>query len=189
MRRDHRRAFSLTPAYLAHGERGLAGSALWLSDYGVELSRNFRALKVWMSMKAHGAHKYARLIQQNLDQAQYLADLMLSFPELELLAPVALNIVCFRFIVPGMEERALDDLNQEILIRLHESGIAVPSYTRLHGKYALRVAITNHRSRREDFDLFVREVVRIGQTLACEPRALSVSVDADFCLPGGQYFA
>jgi aromatic-L-amino-acid/L-tryptophan decarboxylase len=186
---DHRRSFSLTPDYLTHGERGLAGAEVWLSDYGVELSRSFRALKVWMSMKTYGADKYARLIQQNLDQAQYLADLVRSTPDLELLAPVPLNIVCFRFVVPGMDERALDDLNRELLIRLHESGIAVPSYTRLNAKYALRAAITNHRSRREDFDLLVREIVRLGQALACEPRPLSVSVDADSCLPGGRYHA
>ena len=163
---DHRRSFSLTPDYLTHGDRGLAGAALWYSDYGVELSRNFKALKVWMSMKAYGAKKYARLIQQNLDQAQYLAGLVRATPELELLAPAPLNIVCLRFTTPGLDGPALDDLNQELLIRLHESGIAVPSYTRLNGKYALRVAITNHRSRRADFDLLVREIVRLGRELA-----------------------
>jgi aromatic-L-amino-acid/L-tryptophan decarboxylase len=186
---DHRRTFSLTPDYLTHGDRGLAGAPLWFSDYGVELSRNFKALKVWMSMKAYGAKKYARLIQQNLDQAQRLAGLVRATPELELLAPVPLNIVCLRFTVPGLDGPALDDLNQELLIRLHESGIAVPSYTRLNGRYALRVAITNHRSRREDFDLLVREIVRLGRDLVCGPGPWSLGAHADACLPGGPYYA
>ncbi len=164
---DHRRAFSLTPAYLSHAERGLAAGSVWFSDYGVELSRGFRALKVWMSLKEHGAEKYGRLIQQNVDQAHYLAGLVDAAPHLQLLAPVPLNIVCFRFIADGWDDAALNELNQELLMQLHESGIAVPSYTTIAGKYALRVAITNHRSRREDFDILVREVVRVGGALRC----------------------
>lgn len=166
---DHRRAFSLTPDYLAHtGQRGLAAATTWFSDYGIQLSRGFRALKAWMSIKAYGARKYGRLIQQNVTQARYLAGLVDAAPELERLAPVPLNIVCFRFRADGLDDAALNDLNQEILIQLHESGVAVPSYTTLDGKYALRVAITNHRSRREDFELLAREVVRLGQAVLIE---------------------
>jgi glutamate/tyrosine decarboxylase-like PLP-dependent enzyme len=162
---DHRRAFSLTPAYLSHAERGLAAGSVWFSEYGVQLSRGFRALKVWMSMKEHGVEKYGRLIQQNVDQARYLARVVDAAPELQLLAPVPLNIVCFRFVADGWDTAALNDLNRELLIRVHESGIAVPSYTTIDGKYALRVAVTNHRSRREDFDVFVSEVRRLGKDL------------------------
>jgi len=161
---DHRRAFSLTPEYLTHtGDRGLAAGSVWFSDYGVQLSRGFRALKVWMSIKEHGIRKYERLIQQNVEQARYLTDLVDTAPELERLAPVPLNIVCFRFKANHLDETALNQLNQELLIQLHESGIVVPSYTTLNGKYALRAAITNHRSRREDFDILVREVIRLGK--------------------------
>jgi aromatic-L-amino-acid decarboxylase len=164
---DHRRAFSLTPDYLAHGgERGLASGAHWFSDYGVQLSRGFRALKVWLSIKEHGIQKYGRLIQQNVDQARYLAGMVDAESQLERLAPAPLNIVCFRYWVDGLDETALNELNQELLIRLHESGAAVPSYTTLNGSYAFRVAITNHRSRREDFELLVREVIRLGEELA-----------------------
>ncbi len=163
---DHRLAFSLTPAYLSHTERGLAGGAVWFSDYGIQLSRGFRALKAWMSIKEHGIEKYGRLIQQNVDQARYLADLVKATPDLQLLATGPLNIVCFRFTVEGWNDTTLDCLNQELLIQTHESGIAVPSYTTIDGKYALRVSVTNHRSRREDFDLFVSEVVRLGRELA-----------------------
>jgi glutamate/tyrosine decarboxylase-like PLP-dependent enzyme len=167
----HRRAFSLTPAYLAHGEggRGLAGGDLpWFSDYGFQLSRGFRALKAWMSLKEHGGAKYGRLIQQNVEQACYLADLVEAAPELELSAPVALNVVCFRYVRAGLDEAALDDLNKCIVVELQEGGIAVPSGTTLNGRYVLHVANTNHRSRRADFDLLVREVVRLGRGYSVE---------------------
>jgi aromatic-L-amino-acid decarboxylase len=162
---DHRHAFSLTPAYLAHGEgsRGLTGQDVpWLSDYGFQLSRSFRALKAWMSLKEHGARKYGRLIQQNIDQAHYLASLVEAAPELELAAPVSLNVVCFRYVRPGLEETALDALNKEIEVALQEQGIAVVSGTVLRGTYVLHVAHCNHRTRQEDLDTLVREVIRIG---------------------------
>lgn len=162
----HRRAFALRPDYLTHAERGLAAGTLWFSDYGIQLTRGFRALKVWMSLKEHGLARYARLVRQNIEQARYLAALVREAPDLELLAPVPLNIVCFRYVAPGRDDAALDALNQELLIQLHEQGIAVPSNLTLGGRFALRVAITNHRSRREDFDLLIREARRIGAALA-----------------------
>jgi glutamate/tyrosine decarboxylase-like PLP-dependent enzyme len=165
----HRRAFSLRPDYLTHAERGLAAGDLWFSDYGVQLSRGFRALKVWMSLKEHGLDKYARLVRQNIEQARYLAELVRGAPDLELVAPVPLNIVCFRYVTPDRSDQALDALNQELLIQLHERGIAVTSNALLRGCFALRVAIVNHRSRLEDFDLLVREVRKIGAELAQLP--------------------
>jgi glutamate/tyrosine decarboxylase-like PLP-dependent enzyme len=162
---DHHRTFSLTPKYITHEERGISGGSLWYVDYGLQFSRGFRALKAWMSIKEHGVEKYGRLIQQNVDQARYLADLITASPDLELLAPVSLNIVCFRFSVSHLDDESLNSLNQELLIQLYEKGIAVPSYTTLGEKYAIRVCITNHRSRREDFDLLVREMTRIGKSL------------------------
>ncbi len=161
----HRRAFSLTPEYLKHAERGVAAGSLWFSDYGLQLSRGFRALKVWMSLKEHGVHKYGQLIQQNIEQAQYLGWLVNQKPELELLAPVALNIVCFRYHIAGWDDAALNAFNEELLLRLQEGGLAIPSSTTLNGCYAIRAAITNHRSRREDFDLLVQEVLRLGHEL------------------------
>jgi glutamate/tyrosine decarboxylase-like PLP-dependent enzyme len=170
----HRKAFSLTPPYLASDRsgRGLTGGDLpWLTDYGFELSRGFKALKAWMGLKEHGLRKYARLIEQNVDQARYLADLIEASPELELLAPASLNVVCFRFVGPGLENSVLDALNQSILVELQEGGIAVLSGTTVRGKYAMRAGHTNHRSRREDFELLVREVRRIGRELARKPES------------------
>jgi glutamate/tyrosine decarboxylase-like PLP-dependent enzyme len=166
--RAHREAFALRPAYLARsaGQRGLTGGDLpWLCDYGFQLSRGFRALKAWMSLKEHGSYKYARLIQQNINQARYLAELVQAAPELELAAPVPLNVVCFRYLRPGLDGAALDALNEQINVELQEQGIAVLSMTEIKGRRVLRVANTNHRTRREDFEILVREVLRIGQEL------------------------
>jgi len=162
---DHRGAFSLTPAYLAHGEgqRGFTGVDIpWVSDYSYELSRGFPALKAWMTIKETGLHKYGRIIQQNIDQAHYLADLVESEPNLELALPVSLNVVCFRYTQPGLDDVMLDELNKQIEIELQEQGIAVPSTVVINGHNYLHVAITNHRSRREDFDVLIREVIRLG---------------------------
>jgi glutamate/tyrosine decarboxylase-like PLP-dependent enzyme len=166
---EHRKTFILRPEYLAREEegRGLTGGDLpWLTDYDFRLSRRFRALKAWMSLKEHGSLKYGRMIQQNINQAQYLKGLIETAPQLELMAPVPLNIVCFRYIIPNMDGVTLDDLNKEIILELQEQGIAVLSGTRIGGKYVLRVAHTNHRTRRKDFEILVREVIRIGSQLA-----------------------
>jgi aromatic-L-amino-acid/L-tryptophan decarboxylase len=165
----HRKAFSLTPDYLAHGEGrlGLTGDDLpWFSEYGFQLSRGFRALKAWMSLKEHGSNKYSRLIQQNIDQAVYLGELVDASPELELSARVTLNIVCFRYVTPDLDAAQLDELNKRIVVELQEQGVAVLSGTIIKGKYVMRAANTNHRSRREDFDFLVSEVIRIGRKLA-----------------------
>jgi glutamate/tyrosine decarboxylase-like PLP-dependent enzyme len=89
-------------------------------------------------------------------------------PKLELLAPVTLMITCFRYRAEGLDEAALDRVNEEMLMRVQEAGIAIPSGTRLHGKYAIRVCIVNHRTRREDLELLVREMVRIGDEVVGE---------------------
>lgn len=164
----HRKAFSLTPEYLAHDPdgRGLAAGTFWPSDYGLQLTRQFRALKVWMSVKEHGLDRYGRMIARNVEQARYLGKLIEAEPLLELMAPIGLDIVCFRYNPGEPGPEALDQLNRDILAELHESGIAVPSYTTLSGRYCLRVAIANHRSRFDDFDLLVREVLRIGNELS-----------------------
>jgi len=161
----HRRTFSLTPEYLARETRGLAAGAPWFSDYGLQLSRQFRALKVWMSIKEHGLARFGRMIERNVEQAHHFGRLVQDAPDLELMAPIGLDIVCFRFNPGGVADAALNAVNKEILMRLHEDGIAVPSYTTLNGRYCLRIAIANHRSTTEDFDLLAREVRRIGREL------------------------
>jgi len=164
----HRSTFSLTPEYLAHETRGLAAGHIWFSDYGLQLSREFRALKVWMSIKEHGLDRFGRMIARNVEQAHYFGKLVEKEPSMELLAPIGMDIVCFRFNPGGMDEETLNKLNKEILMQLHEQGIAAPSYTTLGDRYCLRIAIANHRSTQDDFDLLAKEVVRIGKELTSQ---------------------
>ena len=163
-RDKHHESFSSSAGYLLPLTRGVA-SGIWFSEYGVQLSRGFRALKVWLSFKENGIDKYRRVIEQNISQATYLASLIEATADLELLAPVPLNIVCFRFVRRDLAEDKLTELNQEMLLRLQESGIAVPTHTTINGKFAIRCSITNHRSRQEDFILLVDNVTRIGKEI------------------------
>lgn len=165
--KSHLTTFSLTPEYLAHESRGLPAGH-WFSDYGLQLSRQFRALKVWMSIKEHGLDRFGRMIARNVEQAHYFGGLVENEPTLELMAPIGMDIVCFRFNPGGLDDQALNGLNKEILMQLHEQGIAAPSYTTLNGRYCLRIAIANHRSRQEDFDLLAAEVVRLGHEVVAQ---------------------
>jgi len=164
--KHHRETFGYSAAYLNSQSRGLAAGPDWFSHYGLELSRGFRALKVWFSIKEHGLKTYQALVEQNVQQAQFLGNLVAGDRQLELLAPIPLNIVCFRYRGNLADEAALKDVNQEILFRLQESGVAAPSGTVIGGRFAIRVAICNHRSRREDFELLVREVIRLGNEIS-----------------------
>ena len=163
--KKHRDSFAITPNYLLQEKRGLSGGLDSINNYGFELSRGFKALKVWMSIKEQGKAKYAAMIAQNNRHAAYLAALVEQNPYLELTAPLSMSITCFRMIQPGWEEKALQELNKEILLRLQEEGIASPSSTILNGKYTLRVANTNQRTRSEDMELLVREVLRLGKSI------------------------
>ncbi|MGE5624649.1 MAG: pyridoxal phosphate-dependent decarboxylase family protein [Bacillota bacterium] len=163
-REKHKAAFSVQASYLNKLSGGVAAPGPGLfTDYEPQLSRGFRALKVWMSLKAYGLKAFARQIAQNLDQARYLEERVKREAELELLAPVPMNVVNLRYRGKGPDGEVLDELNARILIALQERGIAVPSSTVLQGRFAIRVAITNHRSRREDFDALVTAVRDLGR--------------------------
>jgi glutamate/tyrosine decarboxylase-like PLP-dependent enzyme len=154
---DHFKTFAEHPDYF-----GNATTMKLRTDYGLQVSRYFRSLKVWMGLKEHGLNKYGRLVQQNCDQAKYFEGLVKATPELELLAPVASNVVCFRFRVPELSDDNLNELNSKIPMILMGMGAAMISDTKLRGKTALRVCVVNHRSRREDFDLLVGKVIESG---------------------------
>lgn len=164
----HRNTFSVVPAYIRNFDRGLASGPINFSEYGVQLSRSFKALRAWMALKTEGVARYGQQIEQNIQQARYLTSLVESEPELQLLAPTSMNIVNFRYIARGINDRQLDDLNAEILMRLQERGIAAPSSAILHGRFSIRVAICNHRSRRSDFEALVAGVKAIAQELRSE---------------------
>lgn len=165
----HRESFATPANYLSSHEKGLAGGPEPFSNFGMELSRGFKALKVWMSLKENGLDKYKVLVRQNIQQANYLVELINQHADLELLADVSLNIVCYRYNPANLTSEELNSLNKNILMELHEQGIAAPSYTILKGHYAIRVAITNHRSRNEDFVMLVEQTLKIGKSLLKKP--------------------
>lgn len=163
----HLKTFSLTPEYLERATRGLA-AAEFLHEYGIQTSRGFRALKVWMSLKEQGLKKFGRLIDQDIDKAQYLTELIERTPEIDLLFPTNLNIVCFRYNRGNQSESELKAINTEIMLRLQEEGIAVVTDTTVKNRHCLRAAMNNHRTQRTDIELFVSSILRIGAQITAE---------------------
>lgn len=164
----HRRPFSPPAPYLTFFDRGPASGSRDYSALGPQLTRSFRALKVWLSLRAHGTAVYGDLIEQNVRQARHLAHRIEACTTLELLAPVSLNVVCFRYRPPDGASGDLDALNRELLLRLQESGVAIPSGTVVRGDFALRVAFTNHRTRIDDVERFVEAVSAVGSGIEAE---------------------
>jgi glutamate/tyrosine decarboxylase-like PLP-dependent enzyme len=165
----HARAFATSAPYLARVERGLAAGAPWFCDYGPDLSRGFRALKVWFTLKEFGTERLGATVLRNCELARHLAERVQATQELELMAPVQLNIVCFRFCHPGLSDSELDTLNAELVADVQESGVAAPSTTQLGGRLAIRVNITNHRTDEATLAALLAAVVARGK--AREPGA------------------
>jgi glutamate/tyrosine decarboxylase-like PLP-dependent enzyme len=145
--------FAQSLAYLARDERGLAGNAPWPCDLGPDLSRGFRALKIFMTLQATGTDGLADIVERCCDVARHLAARIGREPTLELAAPVALNIVCFRI------RNGTDRSQSELVADLQESGIAAPSTTTIDGRRAIRAAIVNHRTTTEDADILLDAIL------------------------------
>jgi glutamate/tyrosine decarboxylase-like PLP-dependent enzyme len=154
----HRAAFATEPAYLAREGRGTAAGRPWFADLGPDLSRGFRALKVWFTWREHGTAGLGAAMARNCRQAVALAAEIDASPDLERMAPVALNIVCFRYRGDGEDAARLDAINKAIVVDVQESGVAVPSSTVIDGKIAIRVNLTNHRTTSEDLDRLLQLV-------------------------------
>lgn len=175
-----RSTFSLVPPYLrTDGNKAGVGGPPWFSEYGFQQTRGFRALKVWMTIQQFGMKGYKAAIEENILLASYLADRVRNAPDLELMAPPSLSVVCFRFVGDrterdGTESRAGRDLgegtiaalNRALLERLQLGGEAFLTSTELRGRFVLRACIVNHRSRRVDVDRMLDAVRAIGRDLA-----------------------
>ncbi|HWR36782.1 MAG TPA: pyridoxal-dependent decarboxylase [Clostridia bacterium] len=162
----HARTFAVSPAYLGGDERGIIAGGLPFADRGIELTRGFKALKVWMCLKAYGVETFAAYIERNVEQANYVGHLVRESENLQLLTPISLNIVCFRYAAAALDAGILDSINREIMLQLQETGVAVVSSTMLDGKLALRCAIVNHRSEQSDFDELISAVRSIGDRVS-----------------------
>ena len=167
-----RRAFAASSSYLRRETRGLAAGSPWPCDYGPDLSRGFRALKTWFTLKVYGIEKIGRVISRTCDLARDLERRIAETPELELLAPVELNIVCFRY---RTENADSDRVNAEIVVRLQEEGTVAPSTTTIGGRLAIRAAIVNHRTDEADIERLVDCTVALGRNLTRAAAAIAAS--------------
>lgn len=154
----HRSTFASAVSYLRREPRGLAGGSPWPCDYGPDLSRGFKALKTWFTIKAYGTERLGNAIAQTCELARYMQQQIEQDPALELLAPVALNVVCFRYRTGGAD---VDQINSDIVADLQHAGIVAPSTTTIGQSTSIRAAIVNHRTDRRDIDaLLVATVAR-----------------------------
>ena len=179
----HRKAFAASAAYLRKELRGLAAGAPWPCDYGPDLSRGFRALKTWFTLKVYGAEALGSVISHACALARYLERRIAETPELELLAPVELNVVCFRYRAEDAQR-----VNARIVIELQESGVVAPVHApSLDGRLAIRAAIVNHRTGRREIDLLVEKTVALGRAMEATSRAGSrsdaISISASPAIP------
>ena len=156
----HKRTFAAPAAYLSRAPRGLAAGDDWPCDYGPDLSRGFRALKVWLTVQTLGADAIAAAIVANCAAARRLAERIAASSVFELAAPVPLNIVCFSLAGETGGERI-----RELVMRLQERGLAAPSTTRLGDREVVRAAIFNHRTSLADIDAFFDDAARIADEL------------------------
>ncbi len=156
----HRATFASEAAYLRRADSGLAGGDWWPCDLGPDLSRGFRALKTWFTLKTYGLDALGGVVDRCCDLAQALATCIEALDELELLAPVELNVVCFRYRDPDA-----DRVNAAIVEDLHRQGRVAPSLTTLDGKTAIRAAIVNHRTERADIEALITGVIAAGRRL------------------------
>ena len=148
-----------------HGYTDEEAFAFW--DYGVELSRRFRALKVWMTLQYYGSRRIADAISEDIDLAVYLGEVVSNANDFELLAPVELSICCFRYVPErSLSDAELDQLNERIMELVQKGGRAYLSNATVNGKFALRACITNFRTTKADIDetiAAVREAASSGR--------------------------
>jgi aromatic-L-amino-acid decarboxylase len=137
-----RDAFSLVPEYLRTPEEGVRN----YMDYGPQLGRRFRALKLWFVLRAFGRHGIENRLREQIRLAQLFASWIEAAPDWETLAPVPFSTVCFRFNPRRIREGELNGINEEILGRVNAGGRVFLSHTTLHGDFTLRIAIGNLRT-------------------------------------------
>ena len=146
-----RRAFEIVPDYLKDAE--VAEGEVNFSDLGLQLTRGWRALKIWLSIQTLGLDAFRTAIDRSLDLAALAEERVRATPALELMSPARLGIVCFRRRFDGVtDEDEIAALNAALVGRLEATGEALVSSTRLHGAYAIRLCVLNHTSRAEDVE-------------------------------------
>jgi glutamate/tyrosine decarboxylase-like PLP-dependent enzyme len=164
-----RDTFQIVADYLREESDAGSDGPLDFKDYGPQLSRNFRALKVWMTFKAYGAKKLRAAIESNIEIMRYLADRIDQSTDFVRVAPVPLSVVCFQYrtsdnFIRG-DQKYLDDLNSRLPEALEKDGRVFLSGTKIVGKRVLRACSVNHRLHREDVDLLLDVIREVGGSL------------------------
>ena len=146
----------------------LSGRGTNIGELGPQWSRAFLALKVWLSLAAHGTDAYGRRIAHDVELARYLDRRVREHPDLEPMCPVTLSIACFRYAPAsaGLDDAALDVLNERLMIAIRHDGRAFPSNAELGGRYCLRACLVNHRTEADDIDALLDATVTLGAELA-----------------------
>ena len=168
---DQLATFAAPANYLKRETRGMAAGSPWPCDFGPDLSRGFRALKTWFTIANFGADKLGQIINNTCDLARYLARQIAQHPQLTLMAPVNLNIVCFRH--NGNANFSLEQcnaFNAELVIALQESGLVAPSSTTINQQIVIRAAFVNHRTSQFDVDRLIEAVLGLGDELLLTPQ-------------------
>ncbi len=160
--------FGFAPSYLDKFSGGIAPNPTEFASKGIQLSRGFRSLKAWLQLSTYGTDAIGAAIEENIDQIEHLRKLVARTPHLEQVGPSAMNVVCFRYVPENMAASGVNSFNAELLVRIQESGLAVPSNARIGDDFALRVAHTNHRSTREDFDILIESATRTAELMLLE---------------------
>jgi glutamate/tyrosine decarboxylase-like PLP-dependent enzyme len=164
-----RDTFHVVADYLRDESDAGVDGQLDFKDYGPQLHRNFRALKVWMTFKAYGASRLRAAIERNIEIMQYLADRIDQSQDFVRLAPVPLSVVCFQYRTPDtsvhVDQKYLDGLNYRLPQALEKDGRVFLSGTKIHGKRALRACSVNHRLRKEDVDFLLDVIREVGRLL------------------------
>ena len=158
-----RQTFSTIPDYLKSDKSD--NTRTDLMEYNLPLTKEFKSLKVWMTLKTYGAAKIRETIEADIERADYLARLIKKHESLEMMAPAPLSIVCFRYNPGGLDESQLDRLNDHIVEEIESDGRIFLTGTKIKGKSALRVCFINHRTTNNDIDFLVNVVTEIGKKL------------------------
>ena len=160
------RSFSIDAAYV-RDDASLSGRGLNIGELGPQWSRAFLALKVWLSLAAHGTEAYGRRIAHDVELARYLDERVWAHPDLEPMCPVTLSIACYRYAPAGagLDDHALDALNERLMVAIRRDGRAFPSNAALGGRYCLRACLVNHRTEAGDIDALLEATLRLGAEL------------------------
>ena len=156
--------FSSHGRYLTDDESHYQNGYELYFQFGPELSRGFRALSTWFTLKEHGTQRLGEKIYENCEQVKYFASLLSQYSWIHVHQPITLNIICFRVQPDGLtDEKEIDTFNRDVSIDIQQSGVAIPSTTVLNSRLYIRCCVMNHRTVYADFDLFVETLVKLTQ--------------------------